>query len=138
MYVRAVACVHDRVYESGQLCARCVASPEALDVVIVVIRIDGRDRVGATLEFMEQDRETAVELFAELGADQARRRRLDRQLREEVEEVDLALVAPAGNHAPHFARDRRRVPAHEFVAQRLFRGRVTWMRCRGGIRGAER
>jgi hypothetical protein len=63
--------------------------------------------------------EAAVELLAKPPPDQARRRRVDRQLGKPVEQVDLAPVAPAGDHLVHLALDRLGVAAHVGVTQRL-------------------
>src|SRR6202011_259539 len=54
---------------------------------------------------------------AELRADEARRRGVDGQLGEELQQVDLAFVAPVGDHPPYFVLDRRRVTLHLLAAQ---------------------
>ena len=59
-----------------------------------------------------------VELLAELQADQARRGGVDGQLGEEVEQVDLAFVAPVGDHLLDFALDGGGVALHLLAAQR--------------------
>ena len=62
--------------------------------------------------------EARVELIAELQPDQARRRGVDRQLGEELQEVDLAGVAPVGDHPLDLVLDRRGVALHLLTAQR--------------------
>ena len=84
-----------------QFGARRVADPEALDVHV---RVDEGERVGALLQVVEDLRVPHVELLAELRADQARGRGVDRQLGEEVEQVDLAGVVQLGDHALDLAR----------------------------------
>ena len=106
--------VHDLLYQLDQPEPRFVAQPEALDRQV---RVDVTQRIGALLELVVEPGEAAVELFTELLADQACRRCVDRQLGEEVEEVDLAFVAPVGDHPAHLALDRRRVPLHLLAAQ---------------------
>ena len=63
--------------------------------------------------------ESVVELLAELQADKAGGRRVDGQLGEQVEQVDLALAAPLGDHLLDFALDRRRMAPHVLAPQRL-------------------
>jgi hypothetical protein len=63
--------------------------------------------------------EAAVELLAEALADEAGRRRVDRQLGEPVEQVDVASVGRLGDHPLDLGRDRLGVAAHELVAQGL-------------------
>ncbi len=89
---------------------------EALDVGVGV---DVGDGVGATLEVVVQGREPPVELLAEPPADQARGRRVDRELREPVEQVDVATVGRLRQHAIDLGGDGLGVTAHELVAQRL-------------------
>ena len=93
-----------------------------------VARAQGRDRqvgvhvgegVGAALQVHEERSDVGAQLFAELGADQARGARVERQLGEEIEQVDLAALPPAGGHALHLGGDLLRVASHEAVAQRL-------------------
>ncbi len=108
--------VDDRLDEPDEPLAGGVAEPEALDVGV---RVDVRDRVGPAFEVVVVLREGGVELLAEGRADQAGRRRVDRQLGEPVEKVDLALVAPLRDHPVDLALDRRGVPAHHVAAQRL-------------------
>ena len=84
--------VHDLADELDELQAGLVSSPEALDRRI---RVHIGDGVGAPLQVVVKLREPAVELVAEPLADQACRRRVDRELGEPVEKVDRARVAPA-------------------------------------------
>ena len=82
------------------------------------VRVDVAQRVGAALQLVVVVREPAVELFAELQPDQAGRRGVDGQLGEEVEQFDLAFVAPVGDHLLDFALDGGRMALHLFTAQR--------------------
>jgi hypothetical protein len=84
--------VHDLLHQLDQRDAGGVSGVEAGDVGVGV---DVGQGVGAPLEVVVQLGEAAVELLAEPSPDQARRRRVDRQLGEPVEQVDLATVAPA-------------------------------------------
>ena len=108
--------VDDRLHELDELLARGVAQPEALDVGVGV---DVGDGVGAPLELVVVPRERGVELFAEGLPDQARRGRVDGQLGEPVEEVDLPLVSPVGDHPVDLVLDRGRMASHHVAAQRL-------------------
>ena len=87
--------MHDLLHQRNQSHASVVAAPEALDRQV---RVDVAQRVGAALQLVIEVREPAVELVAELGADQAGRRGVDGQLGEEVQQVDLAFVAPVLDH----------------------------------------
>ena len=109
------AAIHDVLYQVDEREARSVAAPEALDRRV---RVDEGVRVGAALQVVVQRGEPAVQLLAEARADQARRGRVDGQLGEPVEQVDLALLAPARHHAADLALDRRGVPLHLLAAQR--------------------
>ena len=93
-----------------------VAHAEALDVGV---RVDVGEGIRALLEVVVQVREAAVELLAEALADEAGGRRVDRQLGEPVEQVDLAALGRASRHAVHLGGDRGGVAAHELVAQGL-------------------
>ena len=97
------------------LYARLVAALEALDRQVGV---DVAQRVGAALEFVVVLREPRVQLVAELQADQAGRRGVDGQLGEEVEQFDLTLLAPVGDHPLDFALDGGGVALHLLAAQR--------------------
>ena len=108
--------VHDLADDLHQLRPSRVAAPEALDVGV---RVDEGDGVGAALQVVEQLGDVHVELLAEALPDQARGRRVDEQLGGPVEQVDLALVVPVGDHALDLGGDRRGVAPHELVAQRL-------------------
>ena len=107
--------VHDLLNQRNQFHARLVAALEALDRQV---RVDVAERVGAALQFVVVVREPAVELLAELQPDQAGRRGVDGQLGEEVEQFDLAFVAPVGDHLLDFALDGGRVALHLLAAQR--------------------
>ena len=61
--------------------------------------------------------EATIELLPKFQADQARRRGVDRQLGEEVEQLDLAFVAPVGDDLLDLVLDRRRVTLHLLPAQ---------------------
>ena len=61
--------------------------------------------------------EATVELLAELQSDQAGGRGVDRQLGEEVEEFDLAFVAPVGDDLLDLVLDGGRVALHLLAAQ---------------------
>ncbi len=63
--------------------------------------------------------------------DQAGRGGVDGQLGEQVEQVDLALVAPVGDHPPDLVLDRRGVAAHHVAAQRLVLQRLLALLGRG-------
>ncbi len=63
--------------------------------------------------------ESPVELVAEPLSDQTGRRRVDRQLGEQVEQVDLAFRIPARDHVLDLGRDLLCVAAHELVFQGL-------------------
>mgnify|MGYP003694651531 CR=1 FL=1 len=82
------------------------------------IRVDVGHRVGAALEVGKERDQRPVELFAKVGADQRAARRIDCELGEELEQVDRAGVAPAGDHAFGLARDRLGVAPHCLVAER--------------------
>ena len=107
--------VHDLLHQRNQFHARLVAALEALDRQV---RVDVAQRVGAALQLVVVVREPAVELLAELQPDQAGRRGVDGQLGEEVEQVDLAFVAPVGDHLLDFALDGGGVTLHLLAAQR--------------------
>ena len=107
--------VHDLLHQRNELDARLVAAPEALDRQV---RVDVAQRVGAALELVVVLREPVVELLAELQPDQAGRRGVDGQLGEEVEQFDLAFVAPVGDHLLDFALDGGGVALHLLAAQR--------------------
>ena len=106
--------VHDLLNQRNQFHPRLIAKPEALDRQI---RIDVAQRVGTPLQHVVVLREPVIELLAELQADQAGRRRVDGQLCEEVEQFDLALVAPVGDHLLDFALDGGGVALHLLAAQ---------------------
>nr|WP_287378790.1 hypothetical protein [Candidatus Microthrix sp.] len=108
--------VHDLLHQLDQRDAGGVTGTEAGDVGVGV---DVGQGVGAPLQVVVQLGESAVELLAKPSPDQARRRRVDRQFGEPVEQVDLATVAPAGDHLVHLALDRLGVAAHVGVTQRL-------------------
>ena len=105
-----ISCTSATSFDAG-----LVAALEALDRQI---RVDVAQRIGAALQFVVVVREPVVELFAELQADQAGRRGVDGQLGEEVEQFDLAFVAPVGDHPLDFALDGGRVALHLLTAQR--------------------
>ena len=107
--------VHDLLHQRNEFHARLVAALEALDRQV---RVDVAQRVGAALEFVVVVREPAVELLAELQPDQAGRRGVDGQLGEEVEQFDLALVAPVGDDLLDLALDGGGVALHLLTAQR--------------------
>ncbi len=109
------ASVHDLLHECHESVAGLVASPETLDRRV---GIDEGQCVGALLEVVVEVGESSVELVAELLADQAGRRRVDGHFGEEFEQVDIAFVAPAGDHVLHLAVDGRRVAPHLFATQR--------------------
>ena len=88
------------------------------------VRVHVRDRVGALLELVEDAVVLRGELLAELTPDQARARGVERELGEEVEQIDLAALADAVHHAARLRRDRLRVRAHHLVAQRLVAHRL--------------
>ena len=94
--------VHDPLHQLDEALAGAVAQAEALDVGVGV---DVGEGIGAPLEVVVQVGEAAVELLAEALADEAGRRRVDRQLGEPVEQVDLAAVRRAG---PSCGRPRPR------------------------------
>ena len=106
--------VHDLLHQRNEAQPRLVAQPEALDRQV---RVDVAQRVGALFELVVEPREPAVELLAELLADQARRGGVDGQLGEEVEQVDLTGVAPVGDHPADLALDRGGVALHLLTAQ---------------------
>ena len=106
--------VHDLLNQRNEFHASLVAEPEALDVQV---RVDVAQRVGAALQLVVVVREPAVELLAELQPDQAGRRGVDGQLGEEVEQFDLALVAPVGDDLLDLALDGGRVTLHLLTAQ---------------------
>ena len=87
--------VHDLLHQRHEPNPRLVADAEALDRQV---RVDVAQRIGAALEVVVEVGEPGVELIAELHPDQAGRRGVDGQLGEEVEQVDLAFVAPLGDH----------------------------------------
>ena len=107
--------VHDFLNQRNELDARLVADAEALDVQV---RVHVAQRIGSALQFVVVLREAAVELFAELQPDQAGRRGIDGQLGEEVEQFDLALVAPVGDDLLDLALDGGGVALHLLAAQR--------------------
>ena len=63
--------------------------------------------------------EASIELQAEAATDQTRRRRVDGELCEPVEQVDLTFVTPLGDHLLDLTGDGLRVSSHELVAKRL-------------------
>ena len=63
-------------------------------------------------------RETTVELLAELQPDETRRRGVDGQLGEEVQQLDLAFVAPVGDDLLDLALDGGGMTLHLLTAQR--------------------
>src|SRR3954469_1148994 len=111
-----LALVDDPLDQPDQLLAGGVADAERLDVGV---RVDVRNRVGAALELVVVLGERRVQLLTERFADQAGGGRVDRQLGEPVEQVDLPLVAPGGDHPPDLVLDGLRVAAHHVAAQRL-------------------
>ena len=108
------AAVHDLLHQRNEFHARLVADAEALDVEVGV---DVAQRVGAALQLVVVLGEAAVELLAELQPDQARRRGVDGQLGEEVEQLDLAFVAPVGDDLLDLVLDGGRVALHLLAAQ---------------------
>ncbi|SKY17078.1 Uncharacterised protein [Mycobacteroides abscessus subsp. abscessus] len=137
------ALVHDALDEVDELRPRGVALAEALDVGV---HVDVGDRVGALLEVVEQLRDPLVELFTELAADQTRRRGVERQFTEELQQIDLAFVTPPGDDAFDLVGNRHRVLLHVRALERrvvdrfgsLLRTRVeddslTENRCHEGI-----
>ena len=107
--------IHDLLHQRNEFHACLVAALEALDRQV---RVDVAQRVGAAFQFVVVVREPAVELFTELQSDQAGRRGVDGQLGEEVEQFDLAFVAPVGDHLLDFALDGGRMALHLLAAQR--------------------
>ena len=109
------ALIHDFLHQRYQVYAGFVAALEAFDRQVGV---DVAQRVGAALQLVVVMREPGVQLIAELQPDQAGGRGVDGQLGEEVEQVDLAFVAPVGDHLLDFALDGGRVALHLLTAQR--------------------
>lgn len=107
--------VHDLLHQRNEFHPRLVASFEALDRQV---GIDVAQRVGAAFQVVVVLGEPVVELLAELQPDQARRRGVDGQLGEEVEQLDLALVPPVGDHLLDLALDGAGVALHLLAAQR--------------------
>ena len=106
--------VHDLLNQCNKFHACLVAPLEALDRKV---RVDVAQRVGAAFQFVVVIREPRVQLVAELLPDQAGRRGVDGQFGEEVEQFDLAFVAPVGDHLLDFALDGGRVALHLLAAQ---------------------
>ena len=107
--------VHDLLDQRNEFHARFVADSKTLDIHVGV---DVAQRVGAALELVVVLRESIVELLAELQPDQTGRRGVDGQLGEEVEQFDLALVAPVGDDLLDFVLDGCRMALHLLTAQR--------------------
>ena len=108
------AAVHDLLHQRNEFDARLVADAEALDVEV---RVDVAERIGPALQLVVVLGEPTVELLAELQPDQARRRGVDRQLGEEVEQLDLAFVAPVGDDLLDLVLDGGGVALHLLTAQ---------------------
>ena len=107
--------IHDLLHDRHQLDAGFVTTPEALDRQVGV---DVAQRIGAAFEFVVVLGEPVVELLAELQPDQAGGRRVDGELGEEVQQFDLAFIAPVGDHLLDFALDGGRMALHLLTAQR--------------------
>src|SRR6267378_4300644 len=71
----------------------------------------------SALQLVVKVGEPGVELLPELLPDQARRGGVNGQLGEEVEEVDLAAVAPVGDHLADFVLDGGGVALHLLATQ---------------------
>src|SRR4029453_7673203 len=99
----ALAALEDRLQVRDQLPPGAVALAERRQRQV---GIHVRDRIRAALEIGEERDELGTELLAELGADQRATRRVDGELREELEQIDAAALAPAGDHALGLARNR--------------------------------
>ena len=118
---RGLAPLEDALQDRDQAPARGVAAPEGGQRQVGVHVGEG---VGALLEIVEDRDQLGRQLLAERLPDQARARRVDRELGEEVEQIDLAPLAPARDRALGLRRDHLGVAAHHLVAQRLVAQRL--------------
>ena len=94
--------------------ARLVADPEALDRQV---RVDVAQGVGAALEEVVVVRETGIKLIAEFSSDQTGRRGVDGQFGEEVQQFDLAGIAPTLDGASDLALDGGGMTFHMVATQ---------------------
>jgi hypothetical protein len=112
----ALAPLEDRLEPGDELPTGAIPGPQYRDRQV---RVHVGQGVRAALEVHEDRHELRAELLAELRADQAAGRGVERELRKEREQVDLALLRPARGHALDLGGDLLRVTPHELVPQGL-------------------